>query len=118
VTWSNAALRRTVAFLLLLLSIPGVADAAGWVLVHPPRDEKGNYLPNVSINRYWTQLAAFDTAAQCEAQRMVEINFWAGHMEKAADRENKEWLKQRWRNEFLIRCMPYDLWWKSQQPGN
>jgi hypothetical protein len=39
-------------------------------------------------------------------------------MEKAPDRENKEWLKQRWRNEFLIRCMPYDLWWKSQQPGN
>ncbi len=99
----NSASSIRVAVLLVgLLSIPALAGAAGWVLVAPPRDEKGNYLRNVPVNGSWTQLAAFDTAAQCEEQRRVEIDIYKPDF-------------RLWRQEFLIRCMPYDLWWKAQQ---
>jgi len=58
-------------------------------------------------------ITAFANAAQCEEQRMAEIKTWKRDgIPKGA---NKDWLYQRWRQEFLIRCMPYDLWWKTQQ---
>jgi hypothetical protein len=117
-TWSNAVLLRTVAFLLLVLGIPGLARAAGWVLIAPPHDEKGIYFRNIPVNGSWRQLAAFDTAAQCEAQRMVEIRFWQDRVSHAPDADSKKWAEPRLYQEYLIRCMPFDLWWKAQQSGS
>jgi hypothetical protein len=112
---SNAFSLRVAVLLLGLLGIPAFAGAAGCALIAPPLNGKGNYLRNVPVNGSWAQIAAFDTAAQCEAQRTIEIKSWEGQMDKAPDGENKEWLKQRWLNAFGIRCMPYVLWWTAQQ---
>jgi hypothetical protein len=98
------------ALLFALLATPFFAEAAGWVLIAPPKDKNGDYVRNAPVNDSWTQIAAFDNAAQCEEQRMAEINSWRRQLETAP------FLKQRWLDEFLIRCMPYDLWWRAQQP--
>ena len=50
------------------------AEAAGWVLIALPRDRNGDYIRNVPINGSWTQVAAFDNAAQCGEQRLMKIN--------------------------------------------
>jgi hypothetical protein len=99
------------------LAVPTFAEAAGWVLIAPPRQRNGDYVQNVPVNGWWMQLAAFDNAAQCEQQRMVEINSWRGHMDGTADGEHKEWLNRRWMDAFLLRCVPYDFWWRAQQPS-
>jgi len=102
--------------LLSVLATPNFAEAAGWVLIAPPRDKNGDYIRNVPVNGSWTQIAAFDNAAQCEEQRTVEIKTWEDWT-KITDGEVKEKARQRWLNEFLLRCMPYDLWWRAQQPA-
>lgn len=99
---SERGSRRAVAFLVVFLIIPTIAEAAGWVLIAPPRDENGNYRQNVPVNGSWTQITAFDTPAACEEQRKIEIDTYMRDF-------------RLWRQEFLIRCMPYDLWWKAQQ---
>jgi hypothetical protein len=98
-----------------VLIVPAFAKAAGWVLIAPPRDANGQYIQNAPVSGSWTQVAAFDNAAQCEQQRMTEIETWERRYGKA-EGKLKEWLFQTWKNEFLIRCMPYELWWKAQQP--
>jgi hypothetical protein len=102
--------------LLFSLAIPAFAGAAGWVLIGPPRDKNGDYIRNVPVNGSWTQLAAFDTAAQCEDQRMTEINTYKEWF-KLPEGKTKTELSQLWTQQFLLRCMPYDLWWKAQQPA-
>ena len=97
---------KTIGLVILIafFCIPTFVEAAGWVLIAPPRDEKGNYLKNIPVNGLWKQLAAFDTAAQCEEQRMAEIKIYEGNFDL-------------WYQEFMIRCMPYDLWWKALRQG-
>jgi len=106
-------MKRALAILILLLA-PAVADAAGWVLIGPPRHQNGHRMRNVPVNRTWTQIAAFDSAAQCEDQRMVEIATYKDWFEQP-EGQSKDWLRQMWTNEHLLRGMPYDLWWKAQQ---
>jgi hypothetical protein len=96
-------------------AVPTFAEAAGWVLIAPPRDKNGDYVRNVPVNGWWTQLAAFDNAAQCEDQRMVEIKTYEGWF-GLPNGETKEKLRRVWIDEHLLRCMPYDLWWRAQQP--
>jgi hypothetical protein len=102
------------AILFALFATPALAEAAGWVLVAPPRDEKGYYIRNAPVIGLWTQVAAFDNAAQCEEQRMVEIDTWKDWT-KMPEGETKRFLMRRWEDEFYLRCMPYDLWWRAQQ---
>jgi hypothetical protein len=109
----------SLLLLLAILVVPAPAISAGWVLVAPPRDEKGRYLRDAPVGSTWTQVSAFDSATQCEVQREVEINFWRDRFQEMPNTEeyasSKRDFFQRWQDEFLIRCMPYDLWWKTQQ---
>jgi len=98
------------------LATPSFAEAAAWVLIAPPRDKNGDYIRNGPVNGSWTQIAAFDNAAQCEQQRDVEIDTWK-HWIGMPEGEMKRWFQKTHSNEFLIRCMPYDLWWRAQQPS-
>jgi hypothetical protein len=38
-------------------------------------------------------------------------------MVKLPEGKTKTELSQLWTQQFLLRCMPYDLWWKAQQPA-
>jgi hypothetical protein len=96
------------------LAAPTFAEAAGWVLIRPPLDENRNPIPNAPVSS-WGQMAAFDSAAQCEGHRMAEINGWESLSREYSRADLKEWLRQQWKDAFLLRCMPYDLWWRAQQ---
>lgn len=104
------------ALLFSLLPVSIFAEAAGWVLIAPPRDKSGNYIRTVPVSRSWTQVGAFDSAAECEAQRKVELETFGGWF-GLPDGKTKEEASQEWRDQFLLRCMPYDLWWRAQQPA-
>jgi hypothetical protein len=95
------------------LAAPIFAEAAGWVLIQPPRDNNGDVVRDVPVNGSWRQMAAFDDAAQCEGRRWEEIKGW-----ELLWKEHPEWqwLEREWIEAFLLRCMPYDLWWRAQQP--
>jgi hypothetical protein len=97
--------------------VPTFAEAAGWVLIIPPLDKNGNLIRNAPVSS-WGQWAAFDNAAQCEQHRMANINDWQSWMEDPkTDLKLREFLRQQWINSFSIRCMPYDLWWRAQEPA-
>ena len=99
-----------LALLLTFLIETASAQAAEWVLIAPPADINGDYFRNAPVSAVWSQLAAFDDAAQCKEQRMNEIKFWEGYMVRASDGVRQQWLGQRWTDEFFLRCMLYDLW--------
>jgi hypothetical protein len=98
------------------LALPTFAEAAGWVLIIPPLDKNGNNIRNAPVSS-WGQWAAFDNAAQCEQHRMANINGWKSWMESEASADVKEFVRQQWINSFAVRCMPYDLWWRAQEPA-
>jgi hypothetical protein len=113
-----------IAIFLLPFATPSLAEAAGWVLIAPPRDAEDFYIRDAPVSALWKQVAAFDNAAQCEEQRMVEIDFWSKQywdiqreMPDSDPKGYKRDLFRRWQDEFLLRCMPYDLWWRAQQPA-
>ena len=108
-------MQSAIPLFVALLTSPAFCEAAGWALVAPPQDKNGYYVQNVAVDNSWTQLAAFDTAAQCEDQRTVEINTYKD-WSKLPEGETKTKVMRLWANRFLVRCMPYDFWFKAQQP--
>ena len=105
------------ALLLTFLMKALSAQAAEWVLIAPPADINGDYFRSAPISGLWSQLAAFDDADQCKEHRMQEIKFWEGYMVRASDGLQQQWLRQRWTDEFFLRCMPYDLWTRLSSLG-
>ena len=96
------------------LALPTFAEAAGWVLIFPPLDKNGTPIPDAPVSS-WGQWAAFDSAAQCEQHRIANINGWESMSREDSRADLKELHKKAWREAFLWRCMPYDLWWRAQQ---
>jgi hypothetical protein len=85
------------------LAVPIFAEAAGWVLIRPPLDENGNLIRNAPVNS-WGQASAFDSATQCEQQRMAEINGWKSWLDDPqADLKGwlREFVRQQWMNSVF-----------------
>ncbi len=93
--------------LIAALLVPDAAWAEAWVFIVPPRvnTDKGRVTDTKAPIGQWQQLGAFDTARECEAtkSRAAEV----------IGKGSPDWYS--WYNAG--RCMPYDLWWKTQQPS-
>ena len=90
--------------LIAAILVPGVAWAEGWVLISPPFEVKGKeVIHHVAPVGQWDQVGAFDSARECEDIRMS--------LAKNAE-EDKSLTAQA---SKIGRCMPYSLWWQSEQ---
>ncbi len=95
---------RRIVIITLVLLMPASAWAEGWVLIAAPMDLKSDLpIPNAPI-REWTQIAAFSTAESCE--------YYRTGFDEGVTKANPKIPKL---SPFISRCMPYDLWWQSQQ---
>jgi hypothetical protein len=102
--------------LLVALLMPSVVWAEGWVMVCPPvewRDKPADFIS--SRVSQWTPEGAFDKAEGCENAKSNEIIMW---MNNFAAMKNTPQLASEANYQYtrygLCRCMPYDLWWRSQ----
>jgi hypothetical protein len=87
-------------FVLRALRTIGQRNRADVIAILPKAvPAHGDYIRNVPVNGSWTQVAAFDDAAQCEEQRMVEINSWKDWI-GMPDGEVKSRLEKNYHNEF------------------
>ena len=111
VKWEGEIMKALV--LIAALLVPGVAWAEGWVMICPRFFQVGEMLildDNPATK--WEQFVATDSALQCENAK-VQIISRAQELFQGS-KEQRDFHKERSR---LCQCMPYDLWWKSQQPS-
>lgn len=100
-----------VLMLMAALLVPGVAWAVGWVLIWPKIDIKdGRPISRIfDPVANWEQVYAFDSATVCEQVRKNMID--QAKRDSKGDNSDFNWVGAN-----ASRCMPYVLWWQSQQP--
>lgn len=109
--------------LIVALLVPGVAWAEGWVMILPPtkwEEASGTYsTPSVVLDApmsKWKYFSAYDTAVACEQaksarSRALGAEAASCNVEDLICRAGIGAANQ----QLEARCVPYDLWWSSQQ---
>ncbi len=101
-----------VLIVVAALLVPAVAWADAWVLVcPPPGDPPDTEAPIVK----WKQHSAYDSAAACEGKRVSLAETIANS--PADTEETRTARANNIAYALACRCMPYELWWRTQQPS-
>ncbi len=94
-----------ISLMFLLVASPAWAEA--WVLICPPIEWTNNQptLKATAPISEWEQIRAYDSASGCEAGREPVISKGDSERMKRFEKESS----------LICRCMPYALWWQTQQ---
>jgi len=93
--------------LIVALILPGTAWAEAWVLLLPPRvnTKEGRVTDTNAPIKQWAEQSSYDTARECQAAKRQAA--------ESARGSSLDWYF--WFDS--ARCVPYDLWWKAQEPA-